>query len=215
MPVLLSRASAALALLMAVLTLLPERSMAQSSGNNAPSRSLQYDDEDLRCGDIPGGNAPVERMARIEGGISVRNLELTYDNKPLYEFTAEDFEFLPVRWAECGTFEQPIAELIARKLRNLVDDARSTRQKSIEWIEKTKVQVDELPPGKESIQVIHDLWQEMLNREYEMLRSDVAYISDVLAKRQEEIYAGKEKKQRILIKPFDPGPSDIRRLPKK
>ena len=35
------------------------------------------------CAKLPGGNAPINRLARLEGKLSIRNLELTYYGKPL------------------------------------------------------------------------------------------------------------------------------------
>ncbi len=158
------------------------------------------------CAQLPGGNAPVQRIARIEGGLSVRNLELTYFEKPLHQLTAADFEYLRALWPYCETFEETVADTIIDQMKVLIDDAKAARQESLDWISEIEAQVAELPPGEESIRTLHDLWQQMLNREFEMLKSDLRYLADVLSAKRTELYQAQEERQRTLIRPFDPGP---------
>ena len=164
------------------------------------------------CKRLPGGRAPINRLARIEGGISVRNLELTYFGKPLFEFTDEDYAFLKALLPICKTFDEETAPLVARRLKGLIDDAKAVRQESLDWIKQTEKNAKALKPGQDSIETIHDLWQQMLNREFQMTSSDMAYISDVLGKRRDELYTQSEKRQRTLVSPFDPGPPEVRSL---
>ena len=94
----------------------------------------------------------------------------------------------------------------------LIDDAKAVRQESLDWIKKTEKQAKALKPGQESIETIHDLWQQMLNREFQMTKVDMAYISDVLGKRRDELYVASESRQRTLVSPFYPGPPEVRTL---
>lgn len=164
------------------------------------------------CKRLPGGNAPINRLARLEGGISVRNLELTYFGKPLFEFTDDDYDFLKALWPLCKTFDESTAPEVAKRLKGLIDDAKAVRQDSLNWIKKTERQAKALKPGQESIEIVHDLWQQMLNREFQMTSIDMAYISGVLGKRRDELYTESETRQRTLVSPFDPGPPDVRTL---
>lgn len=164
------------------------------------------------CSKLPGGNAPISKMARLEGGISVRNLDLTYFGKPLFELTNDDFDFLTELWPLCKTYDAETAPKVAEKLKSLVTDAKAARQKSLDWIKKTEAEAKLLKPGQVGIEKIHDMWQQMLNKEFEMLESDMTYIAEVLSKRREELYREPEPRQRTLISPFDPGPPDTRRL---
>lgn len=177
-----------------------------------PDRSDFLDLKDADCEKVPGGNAPVQRIARIEGGMSVRNLELTYFGKPLHELTQADLEYLRALWPFCSTFEEPVANLIVDQLGTLIDDAKSARQQSLDWISEVEAKVAALEPGEEAIRTIHDLWQQMLNREFEMLKSDLHYLAGVLSTRRNELYREEQERQRTLIKPFDPGPPDTRDL---
>lgn len=167
------------------------------------------------CRSLPGGNAPINRLARLDGGISVRNLDLTYFGKPLFKFEDGDFRRLEELWPACGTFDAETAPKVAARLKSLIDDARGVRQDSLDWIKRVEAQAKALKPSQESIEKIHDFWQQMLNREFQMTASDMSYISGVLSKRRDELYAAPESRQRTLISPFDPGPPEVRPLDKR
>lgn len=200
--------------LVAVMVALPgsvRESKAQASGPAAGGGkppALGADD----CRKLPGGNAPINRMARLGGGLSVRNLDLTYLGKPLFEFTAADYEYLQALWPVCGTFDAETAPTVARRLKGLIDDARAVRRDSLDWIRRTEAETRSLEPGREGIERIHDLWQQMLNREFQMLESDMSHIAAVLSKRRDELYAAPQPRQRTLVSPFDPGPPEVRGL---
>ena len=182
------------------------------ASSQQPNREDFLDLKESDCERIPGGNAPIQRIARVEGGLSVRNLELTYLEKPLHALTQQDLEYLRALWPFCATFEEPVANLIADQLAVLLDDAKSARQQSLDWISEVEAQVSALPPGEDSIRTIHDLWQQMLNREFEMLKSDLHYLAGVLSEKRNELYRSEQERQRTLIKPFDPGPPVTRDL---
>jgi len=167
------------------------------------------------CGALPGGNAPISRLARLEGGISVRNLELTYFGKPLFKFEDSDYQSLESLWPSCGTFDAEAAPKVALRLKALIDDAKGVRQESLDWIKQIEAQAKALKPGQDSIEKIHDFWQQMLNREFQMTATDMTYISGVLSKRRDELYTASESRQRTLVSPFDPGPPDVRTLDKR
>lgn len=179
----------------------------------AQQRTDEPDPDDVKnsdCEKIPGGNAPVQRIARLEGGMSVRNLELTYFGKPLYALTDNDFAYLRELWPQCGTFTDDVAERIASRLKAIVSDARLARQDSLDWISEVEAQIEKLPPGEESIRTIHDLWQQMLNKEFEMLQGDLQFLAKKLSDKRNELYSSQEQRQRTLINPFDPGAPDTR-----
>ena len=142
----------------------------------------------------------------------MRNLDLTYLGKPLFQLTPDDFAYLEALWPVCKTFDAALAPTVARRLKALVDDAKGVRQDSLDWIKKTEQQAKALKPGQECIEKIHDLWQQMLNREFQMTALDMSYVSGVLSKRRDELYSSPQPRQRTLVSPFDPGPPDVRSL---
>jgi hypothetical protein len=190
------------------LVLLASPALAQQAGDPPDPDNVKNAD----CEKLPGGNAPVQRIARLEGGMSVRNLEMTYFEKPLHALTANDFAYLRELWPQCGTFEAEVADRIATRLGALISDAKGARQDSLDWIAQVEKDIATLQPGDESIRRIHDLWQEMLNREFEMLQSDLQYLARQLSAKRDELYTGQQQRQRTLVNPFDPGAPDTRDL---
>lgn len=190
------------------LVLLASPALAQQAGDPPDPDNVKNAD----CEKLPGGNAPVQRIARLEGGMSVRNLEMTYFEKPLHALTANDFAYLRELWPQCGTFEAEVADRIATRLGALISDAKGARQDSLDWIAQVEKDIATLKPGDESIRRIHDLWQELLNREFEMLQSDLQYLARQLSAKRDELYTGQQQRQRTLVNPFDPGAPDTRDL---
>lgn len=202
------RSIGAVAVVLALSGIVTGTALAQQAGNEPDPDNVRNAD----CEKLPGGNAPVQRMARLEGGMSVRNLEMTYFDKPLYALTANDLAYLRELWPQCGTFEADVADRIATRLGALISDAKGARQDSLDWIAQVENDIATLQPGDESIRKIHDLWQEMLNREFEMLQSDLQYLARKLSEKRDELYAGQQPRQRTLVNPFDPGAPETRSL---
>ncbi|MDF1791956.1 MAG: hypothetical protein P1U88_08600 [Thalassobaculaceae bacterium] len=197
----------AVAATLALTVTLSGASLAQQPAAQKPNPATA---DNADCAKIPGGNAPLQRMARLQGGMSVRNLELTYFEMPLYALTPSDISYLRELWPQCGTFEADVADKIASKLSALISDAKGARQDSLDWISKVEADIAKLQPGDESIRKIHDLWQEMLNREFEMLQGDLQYLAKKLSEKRDALYAGQQQRQRTLVNPFDPGAPDTR-----
>ncbi|NQW09124.1 MAG: hypothetical protein HQ481_04485 [Alphaproteobacteria bacterium] len=175
-----------------------------AAAQSKPPAGIQVYDSD--CAKIPGGNAPIERISRLSGAMSVRNLEFTYFGKPLHTLTQEDYDTIRAIWRHCKTFSPEVADAVLKKLKAKVDDAKAARRDALAWIEATKIKAMTLKPGAESIRWIHGMWQEMLNREFEMLKSDLDHLAQHLTEWKQVLYASHEPHQRILVSPFDPGP---------
>lgn len=196
-------------LLIGLLLVEPATAQAPAAGGAGGRGAVSANPD---CKKLPGGNAPVQRMARLSGGMSVRNLELTYFGKPLYALSEADIAYLRTLWPECGTFEAPVAEEIAGKLATLISDAKGARQDSLDWIKSVESDIAKLKPSDTSIRKIHDLWQDMLNREYEMLPGDLQYLAKKLSDKRDELYTGQQQRQRTLVSPFDPGAPETRSI---
>ena len=162
---------------------------------------------DAECTKLEGATAPVQRLARLAGAMSVRNLELSYFSKPLHALTAKDFELLKILKPFCDGTPSEIDRVIVERLEEKVDEARDTRDKSVQWINESTAKMDAMAPSPEAIREVHNLWTEMENRRLEMLASDQNYFANYLTERRNALYEGKQAKPRLLISPFDPGPT--------
>jgi hypothetical protein len=171
---------------------------------------LGPDGEELgeeECEKFEGGTAPIQRLARLPGAMSVRNLVFTYFSKPLHSLTPRDFALIRILKPFCEETPPELDKLIVDRLEEKVAEARDTRDRAVNWIEESVAKMDAMPPSPEAIREIHNLWTEMENRRLEMLVSDQSYFSDYLTERRNALYEGKQAKPRVLVSPFDPGPT--------
>ena len=95
------------------------------------------------------------------------------------------------------------------RLRDLVSEAQQTRAATIEWIKARIAEVDALEPSPDAIEVIHNYWAEMLNRQFEMTPGDLRYLADYLDRKRNEFYAeaGRIRRPSDL---FVPSPTERR-----
>jgi hypothetical protein len=176
----------------------------------APEKVLGPNGEEIteaECGTLEGSTAPIQRLARLDGAMSVRNLELTYFSKPLHALTADDFIFLKILKPFCDGTPSALDEVILDNLEEKVNEARATRDRTVQWISEVTTKMDAMEPSPEAIREVHNLWTEMENRRLEMLAADQYYFAKYLTKRRNAFYEGKQARPRVLVSPFQPGPT--------
>lgn len=177
--------------------------------------------KDSDCAKLPGGNAPINMMARLQGGIAVDNLEYTYFGKKLYQLTPQDFAYLKDLIPYCKDQSKEQTDYIIDRLATLVSDAQATRKKSIDWIKETEARLEKMPATRDSIEEVHNIWTELQNRQLEMTKADSDYLAKKLDETRQRLYAnakldGSNPRQsidpKVRVSPFMPEiPSDERK----
>ena len=162
------------------------------------------------CANLPGGNAPISRIARLEGGLAVRSLGLTYYGKTLDQLTDQDWRYLEELWPLCGTYEADVAAVLATQARKVINESKAVQAVTRDRMRATKARVQGLSPVHNDIVVIHNLWQEMLNRELDMSVAEFAEMTTFMKDAQQKLYDANAQGKRMLVRPFDPGPTDVR-----
>jgi hypothetical protein len=189
---------------------------AQEAKPDEPPKDVN--DED--CSKIPGGNAPINILARLKGGMAVENLEFTYFMKKLHQLVQEDFDYLKKLIPYCGDQNAEQIAYILDRLSVLVLEAQQTRQKSIDWIKETTDRLEKMPATKASIEEVHNIEIELKNRLLEMTRADGNYLAMKLNETRNRLYrdasvepTGKEPQDPdLMISPFLPEiPADERK----
>jgi len=186
----------------------------------APADEPPKDVNDEDCSSIPGGNAPINILARLKGGMAVENLEFTYFNKKLYQLTQEDFDYMKKLIPYCGDQKVEQIDYILDRLSVLVLEAQQTRQKSIDWIKETVERLEKLPATKASIEEVHNIEIMLKNRLLEMTRADGNYLAMKLNDIRDRLYrdanvntpGAETQDPGLLISPFLPEiPADERK----
>src|SRR5690348_9130918 len=70
------------------------------------------------CALLPGGNAPVNRIAELAQPLSPRSLDLTYFNKRLADLTDQDFDRIAEIATKCNRTQARFAVEQAKRLRS-------------------------------------------------------------------------------------------------
>ena len=139
------------------------------------------------------------------GALAVKNLELTYLGKPLHRWGAEDFADLAGMLEQCREVDAKLAAFQSRRLKALVEDAKTARARSLEWFDEVRVEALLMEGRSEDIRRIHDLMTELNNRRLEMTTADLREFSAWLSKRRDALYA-EAAKRAAPARLFDPGP---------
>ena len=184
----------------------PGKDITEQLGSDKKN-SFDKDSAELseeQCAKIKESNATIERIARLDGTMSVRNLTLKYFDKSLFNFSNNDFEYLKVLKPFCDNSEEDVANLIFDKLKDKVIEAKETRNNTVAWIKKTTADLKKLTSNPSSIKAIHNAWKEMENRSHEMLETDLRYFANFLDKLRQKFYKTSTNTNTKFVSPFAP-----------
>ena len=179
------------------------------SNTSQPIEELKFDKEsaDLseeQCPKIREGSSTIEKIAGLKGAMSVRNLTFKYFDKPLFSLTDYDYEHMKVLKSICDNSSEEIAGLIFDNLKEKVEEAKDTRDNTVNWIKNTSKRLKGLPPGGSSVRVIHNAWKEMENRSQEMLLTDLHYLANLLDSLLKKHYQKANTSETKFVSPFIP-----------
>ena len=185
------------------------------SATSQPIEKLEFDKKsaDLseeQCPKIREGSSTIEKIAGLKGAMSVRNLTFKYFDKPLFSLTDYDYEHMKALKPICDNSSEEIAGLIFDNLKEKVEEAKDTRNNTVDWIKKTSKQLKELPLGGSSVKVIHNAWKEMENRSQEMLLTDLHYMANLLDSLLKKHYKPANTRGAKFTSPFVPPNTDYK-----
>lgn len=178
---------------------------AQSADAQGQNRNGGKQDAgaNAQCARLPGGNAPVDRIARLSGQLSINSLRYTYFGKPLSDLTASDFDEIEALTATCrGAAGDAMRDF--RAFRAKVEEANATRRKTLNWIEQSRVEIGRMKGGANDLQRLQALWVEMLSRSEEMLPEDRAPLARAIVLKQDEIYQAADLPRQSPVWPPEP-----------
>ena len=132
-------------IILTLIVLFPVTAQGQNTkaAPSAKSETEQNNDTD-KCGKIAEGGPTIEKLSRLEGAMSVRNLEFKYFDKFLFNLTDQDFNELKALKPNCDGSSEEIAVMIFDKLKQKISEAKETRDSTIKWMEKTKKELQSL-----------------------------------------------------------------------
>ena len=192
-------------IMVALLLLFSTTSHSQNKTNGPSEKNAtEQNTETEKCDTIADGGPTIERLSRLEGSMSVRNLKFKYFDKFLFNLTDQDFDELKILKPICEGSSEDIAIVIFDKLKEKISEAKETRDNTIKWMDTTKEKLQSLSISPKAVKEIHNTWREMESRSQEMLDDDLKYFANFLNQIRQKIYTESTKKASNLIKPFYP-----------
>ena len=191
--------------MVALLLLFSTTSHGQNKTNGPSEQNkTEQNTETEKCNKIAEGGPTIERLSRLEGSMSVRNLKFKYFDKFLFNLTDQDFNELKILKPTCEGSSKEIAIVIFDNLKEKISEAKETRDNTMKWMDKTKEKLQSLSISPKAVKEIHNTWREMESRSQEMLDDDLKYFANFLNQIRQKVYTESAKKASDLIKPFYP-----------
>jgi hypothetical protein len=158
------------------------------SPSQAAALSLPLPRANAECADLPGGNAPINKIAALTTPLSPRSLDLTYYRKRLADLTDEDFVRIHELSVKCGRTLSAAARGLTGRLREVVREAQEIRQGTLQWVDDTKVAAVSVPMGRERLIQLNQIWGDLSERANDMTRSDLRSFADWIILKTQEVY---------------------------
>jgi hypothetical protein len=130
------------------------------------------------CAQLPGGNAPVNKIAELAQPLSPRSLDLTYFNKRLADLTDEDFERIAEIAVKCNRTVARAALEKTKRLRDVVRESQGVRTQTLNKVDETKAGLAKAQTPREKVELLHNAW------------ADLSLIQDTITKTDLREYAG-------------------------
>src|SRR5437868_2817604 len=162
-----------------------------SPGQSAPGQPPKQGAGPARTGDcglLPGGKAPVAHIAELATPLSPRSLDLVYFGKRLADLTHADFERIAEINQRCPPGDGILAEDKLAKLEDVVREAQKARNQTISWAKRRMAEVQALPPGRDRLVRLNELWSELPSQEGAMTREDIDSFAAWIAHEQQVLY---------------------------
>jgi hypothetical protein len=140
------------------------------------------------CAQLPGGNAPVNRIAELSQPLSPKSLDLTYFNKRLAELTDDDFARIADLADRCNRTFAGAATEITAKLRAVVRESQSVRRQTLTRIERGKAEVAKAASPRDKVLKLHDAWAQLPVLAESMTRTDLHTHSAWIARTLQAVY---------------------------
>jgi len=140
------------------------------------------------CAQLPGGRAPVLKIATLTSGLSPRDLDLVYFGKPLAELTDEDFTQIADLSKRCGAGEGILPEDKQQAFQAIVRDAQQLRRASLDKIQRQMTDIQHLPVARDKLTRLNGLSENLPLLEPTMTRGDIKYAADWIARQMQAVY---------------------------
>jgi hypothetical protein len=140
------------------------------------------------CAQLPGGRAPVLKIAGLATGLSPRDLDLVYFGKPLADLTDEDFAQIRDLSRRCGQGEGILPADKLESFETIVRDAQKIRHVTLDRIKRQMSDIATLPAARDKLVRLNGLSENLPTLEPAMTRGDLKNTAAWIAREMQSVY---------------------------
>jgi hypothetical protein len=140
------------------------------------------------CAQLPGGNAPVNRIVELTQPLSPRSLDLTYFNRRLADLTDEDFDRIAELATRCNRTQARAAAEKTKRLREIVRESQSVRVQTLERVDQGKSGLAKAQTSREKVEWLHGAWAELPRLSDTLTRTDLREYAAWIARSLQSVY---------------------------
>lgn len=140
------------------------------------------------CALLPGGNAPVNKIAELAQPLSPRSLDLTYFNKRLADLTEEDFERIAELATKCNRTQARAAVEKTQQLREVVRESQAVRRQALAKVDQGKASLARTQNPREKVEWLHNAWAELPRLAETITKTDLREYAGWIARSMQAVY---------------------------
>ena len=140
------------------------------------------------CAQLPGGRAPVEKIAALATALSPRDLDLVYFGKPLADITDEDFKLIGELSQRCGTGAGILPADKLPRFEAVVREAQQTRRATLDKVKRQMTDITALPIARDKLLRLNGLQDNLTLLEPVLTRGDVQTTATWIARQMQTLY---------------------------
>jgi flagellar biosynthesis/type III secretory pathway chaperone len=140
------------------------------------------------CALLPGGNAPVNRIADLAQPLSPRSLDLTYFNKRLADLTEEDFERIADIATKCNRTQARVAVEKTRQLRDVIRESQAVLRQTLNKVDQGKANLSRIKNPREKVEWLNNAWTELPLLADAITRTDLREYAGWIARSLQAVY---------------------------
>lgn len=163
------------------------------------------------CAALPGGKAPVQKIAGLTTGLSPRDLDLVYFSKPLAELTDEDFAEIAALSKRCPPGSDIVPEDKQPAFQQIVRDAQKLRQTALSKVKRSMTDIATLPIARDKLNRLNELSENLDLLEPMLTRGDLKYTATWIAQQMQGVYDSTPKGE--ATRPAAPPPPQAISVP--
>lgn len=140
------------------------------------------------CAALPGGPAPVQKIAGLTTGLSPRDLDLVYFSKPLAELTDDDFAEIAALSKRCSAGPDVVPEDRQQAFQHVVREAQKLRNTALNKVKRSMTDIATLPIARDKLNRLNELSENLDLLEPVLTRGDLKYTAAWIAKQMQGVY---------------------------